>query len=123
MGRPYPHGWDTFGAMRRNFILSGAVAAVVALCAAPAWADPAVLAQWNLNEGVGQVAADSSGNANHGTLGAAPDPDAADPGWIPGHAGGSALSFNGSSYVSIADTGLLQPPQLAVDAWVLRSGS
>ena len=96
---------------------------VLGWCTASASADPAVLAQWNLDEGTGQVAADATGHANTGTLGAAPDPDAADPGWIPGHAGGGALNFNGSTYVSIANTGLLEPRRLAIDAWVLRSGS
>ncbi len=109
--------------MRRKFILLGAVVTVLGWCTASASADPAVLAQWNLDEGTGQVAADATGHANTGTLGAAPDPDAADPGWIPGHAGGGALNFNGSSYVSIANTGLLEPRRLAIDAWVLRSGS
>ena len=109
--------------MRRTLLLSGAAAAVLAWCAAPASADPAVLAQWTLDEGTGQDAADLSGNANHGVLGAVDGPDAADPGWIPGHAGGAALDFNGASYVTIPDTGVLQPPRLAVDAWVLRAGS
>jgi hypothetical protein len=31
-----------------------------------------------------------------GVLGAATDPDVADPGWIPGHAGGGALVFRES---------------------------
>ncbi|HEX6742893.1 MAG TPA: LamG domain-containing protein [Solirubrobacteraceae bacterium] len=92
-------------------------------CAAPASADPNVLAKWTLDEGVGQVAADSSGHANTGVLGAAGDPDAADPAWVLGHAGGSALNFNGSSYVSIPDTGGLEPAHLAVDAWVQHLGS
>jgi hypothetical protein len=109
--------------MRRNLILLGAVAAVIGWCAAPASADPDLLALWSLDEGNGQVASDASGHANHGVLGAVATPDAADPGWILGHAGGGALSFNGASYVSIPDTGLLEPPRLAVDAWVQRAGS
>jgi hypothetical protein len=109
--------------MRRDLILLGAVAAVIGWCAAPASADPVLLAQWSLDEGAGQVAADASGNADHGVLGAVATPDAADPAWILGHASGNALSFNGASYVSIPDTGLLEPPRLAVDAWVNRAGS
>lgn len=99
------------------------MAGMLGWCAAPASADPNILAKWTLDEGVGQVAADSSGHANTGVLGAATDPDVADPGWIPGHAGGGALVFDGTNYVTIANTGLLAPPRIAVDAWVRRSGS
>ena len=99
------------------------VLGVLGWCAAPASADPSVLAQWTLDEGAGQVAGDSSGHGNSGQLGASADPDSADPDWIPGHDSGSALAFNGSSYVTVPDTGLLEPPRLAVDAWVARSGS
>ena len=54
-----------------------------AWCAAPASADPDVLAQWTLDEGVGQVAGDASGHANHGRARRRPTgPDAADPAWI-----------------------------------------
>ena len=109
--------------MRKEAVLLVTLAATLGWCAAPASAEPNVLAKWTLDEGAGQVAADSSGHANTGVLGAASDPDAADPGWIPGHAGGSALNFNGSSYVSIPDSGGLEPAHLAVDAWVQNSGS
>jgi hypothetical protein len=109
--------------MRRELALLVTVAAMLGWCAASASADPNILAKWTLDEGAGQVAADASGHVNTGVLGAATDPDGADPGWIPGHAGGSALTFNGSSYVSIPDTGGLEPAHLAVDAWVQHSGS
>ena len=79
---------------------------------------PHILAQWTLDEGTGQVAADASGHANTGTLGAAPIPTLPIPDWIPGHAGGGALTSTARSYVTIANTGLLEPPRLAVDAWV-----
>jgi hypothetical protein len=100
-----------------------AVLGVLGWCAAPAAAAPTVLASWTLDEGVGQVAGDASGHGNAGQLGADPGPDAADPGWIAGHAGGGALDFNGSSYVIVPDTGLLEPQQVGVDAWVRRTGS
>jgi hypothetical protein len=100
-----------------------AVVGVLGWCAAPAAAAPTVLASWTLDEGVGQVAGDASGHGNAGQLGADPGPDAADPGWIAGHAGGGALDFNGSSYVTVPDTGLLEPKQLGVEAWVRRTGS
>jgi hypothetical protein len=108
--------------MRREIALAAVVGAL-GWCAAPASAEPNLLALWTLDEGAGQVAGDVSGHANHGQLGAAPDGDAADPGWIPGHAGASALNFDGATYVSIPDTGMLEPARLAVDAWVRRSGS
>src|SRR3954463_12751501 len=109
--------------MRKGVVLLVTVAGMLGWCAASASADPNILAKWTLDEGAGQVAADASGHANTGVLGAATDPDGADPGWIPGHAGGSALTFNGSSYVSIPDTRGLEPAHLAVDAWVQHSGS
>jgi hypothetical protein len=108
--------------MRRKFALV-VVFGVLGWCAAPASAAPTILAQWTLDEGLGQVANDASGHGNTGQLGAAADPDAADPGWVAGHAGGSALNFGGSVYVTVSDTGLLEPSHLAVDAWVRRSGS
>jgi len=109
--------------MRKEVVLLVTLAAILAWCAAPASAEPNILAKWTLDEGAGQLAADASGHANTGVLGAAPDPDVADPGWIAGHAGGGALVFDGSNYVTITNTGLLEPPRLAVDAWVRRSGS
>jgi hypothetical protein len=100
-----------------------AVLGVLGWCAAPASAEPSLLAKWTLDEGAGQVAGDSSGHGNSGQLGESADPDGADPDWIPGHDSGTALAFDGSSYVTVPDTGLLEPPRLAVDAWVRRSGS
>jgi hypothetical protein len=109
--------------MRRGLVLLLAVAGVLTSYAAPASAEPNILAKWTLDEGAGQLAGDVTGHANTGALGAATDPDPADPGWATGHAGGSALTFDGSSFVTIANTGLLESPRLAVDAWVRRSGS
>jgi hypothetical protein len=100
-----------------------AVLGVLGWCAAPASAQPNVLAQWMLDEGAGQVAGDASGHGSSGELGGSAAPDGADPSWIPGHDAGNALAFDGSSYVTVADTGLLEPPRLAVDAWVRRAGS
>ena len=108
--------------MQREIVLA-VVVGVVGWCAAPASADPTVLAQWTLDEGIGQVAADVSGHGNTGVLGSGAGVDPTDPGWVPGHAGGAALDFDGSAYVSIDDTGTLEPAKLAVDAWVKRSGS
>ena len=99
------------------------VLGVLGWCAAPASAAPNVLAQWTLDEGAGQVAADTSGQGNNGELGGSAAPDAADPAWVPGHDGTTALGFDGSSYVTVPDTGVLEPATLAVDAWVRGSGS
>jgi hypothetical protein len=109
--------------MRRELVLLVTVAGMLGWCAASASADPNILAKWTLDEGAGQVATDASGHGNTGVLGAATDPDVADPGWIPGHAGGGALVFDGTNYVTVTNTGVLEPPRLAVDAWVRRAGS
>lgn len=109
--------------MRKEVVLLVVLTGVLAWCASPASADPNILATWTFDEGAGQVAADSSGHANTGVLGDATGPDAADPGWIPGHAGGGALVFDGTNHVAVTDTGVLRPPRVAVDAWVRRSGS
>jgi hypothetical protein len=109
--------------MRRKLVLIATVAGMLGWCAASASADPNILAKWTLDEGVGQIAADASGHANTGVLGAATDADVADPSWTAGHAGGGALLFDGTNYVTVTNTGLLEPPRLAVDAWVRRSGS
>lgn len=43
-----------------------------------------LVAWWRFDEGSGQVARDSTRNDNDGQLGATPEPDAADPLWVPG---------------------------------------
>jgi hypothetical protein len=108
--------------MRKEAALIG-VLGILAWTAAPASAAPNLLAQWTLDEGAGQVAGDASGHGNSGQLGGSADSDGADPAWIPGHDGGNALSFNGATYVTVPDSGLLEPDEIAVDAWVLRAGS
>ena len=121
-GRPHPHGWASFSECAGTHPI-GRRRGVLGWCAAPASATPTLLAQWTLDEGAGQVAADASGHANTGSSARRPTPTPPIPDWIPGHAGGSALDFDGTSYVTITNTGLLEPPRLAVDAWVRRSGS
>jgi hypothetical protein len=108
--------------MRKEVALL-AVLGVLGWTAAPASATPNLLSQWTLDEGAGQVAGDASGHGSIGQLGASDAPDAADPAWIPGHDGGNALAFDGTTYVTVPDTGLLEPQQIAVDAWVRRAGS
>ena len=90
--------------------------------AAPASASN-VVARWNFDEGSGQRAADTGPIGAHGRLGATSSPDGADPVWIVGHDGGRALGFAGEQYVAVSDSGPLDTPRVAVDAWVRRAGS
>src|ERR687887_2132021 len=100
-----------------------AILGVLWFGASTAQAAPAVLADWHFDEGAGQVATDASGHGNDAWLGAAVVSDAADPAWIPGHDGGTALAFGGADYVSVPDRAALEPRQVAVEAWVRRTGS
>ena len=91
--------------------------------ATAAQAAPTVLADWHFDEGAGQAARDASGHGNDAWLGGGAVSDAADPAWIPGHDGGSALAFGGADYVSVPDRTALEPREVAVEAWVRRTGS
>jgi Concanavalin A-like lectin/glucanases superfamily len=95
-----------------------AVLGVLGWNAATASAAPTLLARWTLDEGIGQLAGDTSGQGDNGELGASAAPDGADPTWVQGHGGGNALAFDGSAYVTVPDTGVLEPQHIAVDAWV-----
>jgi len=69
--------------------------------------------QWNLDEGSGAVASDSSGNGNYGTL-------VYSPAWVSGKKG-QAVNFNGSDNYIVLNQ---QPPLTAgftFSAWVKRS--
>jgi hypothetical protein len=99
------------------------VLASLGWCATPASATSNVVAHWSFDEGSGQLAADSGPNAANGRLGASGGADTADPTWIGGHAGGSALSFDGDQFVAVADSAALETQHVAVDVWVRRSGS
>jgi hypothetical protein len=92
-----------------------AVIGLLAAGAAPANATPAVLADWPFDG----TTADAGGNGLDGS----PGDGSARPSWIGGHDGGSALEFDGSDYVSVADNPILEPAHVAVDAWVKRSAS
>ena len=92
------------------------VAAMAAMTAAPAAAgEPGLLAQWNLDEGSGQVAHDSGPFGLDAVLGLTGQPDSADPEWIAG-ASGSALRFDGTSSVRLPDSQRLTPQHLTVEA-------
>jgi hypothetical protein len=99
------------------------VVGVLLLGGGAAQAAPVQVANWSFDEGGGQIAADATGHGSSGVLGETSGADAADPAWIPGHAGGSALEFAGTQYVAIPDTTRLEPEHVAVDAWVRRAGS
>ncbi len=73
--------------------------------------DTNLVGYWNLDEGSGTLAQDSSGNGNDGTLEGTPQ-------WVTGMSG-SALQFDGSSSVNCGDApqlALTQP--LSITLWV-----
>jgi hypothetical protein len=108
--------------MRKEAALA-IVLAILGWCAAPASASANVLAHWSLDEGVGQQVADSGPNGAYGHLGSSAAADRGDPAWTLGHDGSPALAFAGTQYVAVADSPVLEPGHVAVDAWVRRAGS
>jgi Concanavalin A-like lectin/glucanases superfamily len=96
-------------------------ATVSLVAAAPAGAAP-VVGEWKFDEGVGQVAADSSPSGLTARLGIASGPDGADPAWVPG-VSGWALRFDGGDAVVVPDSRVLEPARLSVEAWVRRQGT
>lgn len=81
------------------------------------WANASGLsAYWNLDEGTGTSAADSSGNGNNGTL-------ISSPSWTAGKIG-NALTFNGSNYVNAGNgTSVNITGPLTVAAWIKTTQS
>lgn len=65
---------------------------------------------WKLDEGTGNVATDSSGNGNNGTL-------INDPAWVDGKYG-KALSFNGSNWVTVLDSQTLRVQNFTLETWI-----
>ena len=72
---------------------------------------------WNLNEGSGTVAADSSGNGHDGAL---TDFDSATTNWITGLEG-SALLFNSAAFVETAYPGITGTASRTCCAWIMTS--
>ena len=69
-----------------------------------------ILGIWLLDEGTGDIAEDSSGNGNDGTLGGGPT-------WIDG-VYGKALDFSGSSsYVDCGNAEMLNVDVFSVSFW------
>jgi hypothetical protein len=65
-----------------------------------------IIGEWKFEEGTGQIAFDSWGGLNNGTLGNTTSVEANDPAWInSGCVIGNCLSFDGGDYVSIANIG------------------
>jgi hypothetical protein len=72
---------------------------------------------WHFDEGSGDVAEDSSGNGNHGTLMSSPI-------WVDEGYFGKALEFAGSSsntHVAIPDSDSLDSVEITVAAWIRPS--
>jgi len=70
-----------------------------------------LVAAWGFNAGTGTVAADSSGNANNGTVNGAT--------WTTAGRFGSALTFNGTSNtVVVPDSNSLDVTRVTISAWV-----
>jgi hypothetical protein len=92
------------------------------LIATTTTARPAV--DLGFDEGTGQTAADRSGHALHGRLGASTAPDSADPAWTIGVVGG-ALAFDGEDdYVEIpAGRALSFEGSFSFSAWVCRDSA
>lgn len=66
---------------------------------------------WPMDEGVGTVTKDLSGNKNNGTLTGGPT-------WVTGKLGG-ALNLNGSSaYINVGNSSVFNSQSITVNAWV-----
>ncbi|MHC4324687.1 MAG: LamG-like jellyroll fold domain-containing protein, partial [Planctomycetota bacterium] len=71
--------------------------------------DPNLIGWWKLDDGSGTTAIDSSGHANHGTLGNNPQ-------WVFGYDGG-AIEFDGTNYIDLP-TGLIGTDKGTVCMWI-----
>jgi len=102
--------------MYRSFVYLAPFLVVLGL----AFASPAsgeLVAWWNLDDGSGTIASDSSGNGHDGTL-------LLDPKWVPGKYGG-ALEFAGTSgqHVEMEGyDGILGTQNRTVMAWIKTAG-
>ncbi|MCX6776196.1 MAG: M6 family metalloprotease domain-containing protein [Candidatus Micrarchaeota archaeon] len=80
------------------------------LCTPTISTESGLVGLWNLNEGTGTTANDSSGNGNTGTIIGAS--------WTSGRIG-NALSFNGSSYVNVGNATILRNfTAMTISVWI-----
>ena len=104
----------TFGVLNLFVIwclIFGALPVPKARAAAPI---NGLVGYWNMDEGSGTTAGDSSGNGNNGTL-------AGGLSWSTGQVGG-ALQFSGAGYISVPNSSVLSgSPDLTVSMWVNTS--
>jgi len=99
--------------MKVRFLLIGVVVLFVAcVLTVPSYAKIAAVGAWMLDEGSGNIAKDSSGNKNDGTLKDAPK-------WAGGHSG-NALEFSGAAgYADCGNAASLNiTKSLTAMAWV-----
>ncbi len=73
-----------------------------------------LVALWHFDEDFGTTVYDSTANDNDGTVSGAS--------WVDGKLG-KALSFDGTDYVIVSDSSLLEPDRITVEAWVKKSGT
>ncbi|MDA0166095.1 LamG domain-containing protein [Solirubrobacter ginsenosidimutans] len=98
-------------------------AAAAAVGTSPAAAsEQGLVAQWNFDEGTGQVVHDSGPFGLDATLGLTAQADAADPVRIAGASGG-ALHFDGTTFVRLPDTPKLAVQHLTIEATARANGS
>lgn len=108
---------------RSGFWARTTVRAVLLVCAAAASVPGATLqGHWDLEEGTGTTAADSSGNAYDMSLIGSPGPS-----WVAGQVGSYGLSFPGTSgnYARTSNAPLIpsNPTSVSVSAWVKTTTS
>jgi hypothetical protein len=98
------------------------LATLVCLAITPPAASAALVGEWALDEGAGQVAHDRSRFGVDGRLGIADGADGADPVWVPGIAGWG-LRFDGGDALVLRDSTVLEPTNVTIEAWVRRQGT
>ena len=86
---------------RLTVVVTSFIVISLMLAGSSAAIDPSTcVGMWHFDEGSGDVASDSSGNGNDGTLMEAPE-------WVDGKVG-KALAFNGTNYVEVPDADSLK---------------
>ncbi len=95
----------------------GALLGILLFCVCDK-SDGELVASWEMDDGSGQSATDSSGNGNHAQLGYSGGSDTTDPSWVEG-IDTNALSFDGEDYVvTPVDIDPSAIPNMTACAWV-----